>query len=73
MKFKISRTSIDDDAALPCEEANHEVIEGRIAWFAEIESLAALLAFTRKHGRIVVKPAEKNKPSEIEIYDDWRE
>lgn len=46
----------------------------RPAWFVEIASLEALMAFHEKHGDLVVTSALGNPGTPLlEIYDDYRE
>lgn len=63
------------------EGRNHRVENGQIArdfddkaWFVEIDTLDALVAFAKEHGQLVL--AHEDWPTDgpsIEIYDGYRE
>lgn len=74
MKFIISRTSIWSSEK-PCRKAKKEIVEGRVMWSIEINTLEELIKFMEKNEQnLVIKYSfEKEIPYEIEIYDDYRE
>ncbi len=80
MRFRVTRTSgyaIQTRQERPCREAEDEPgidTQGYAVtkWYVEIGSLEELIAFIRRHGRIVLTPVEQG-PDHIEIYDDYRE
>ena len=45
----------------------------KTAWFVELDSLDALLAFGDKHGGQLVVSREYDVTPTLEIYDTWRE
>jgi hypothetical protein len=43
-----------------------------VGWFVDIDTLDDLLAFHGRHGRVILQQDGAN-PTELEIYDDYRE
>lgn len=83
---KVEEWSVDDPQKLYLGETwyrhgvNHRVENGKIKrdfhvkrWFVEINTLEELLAFMRRHGRIILHPELVSHDIEIEIYDVWRD
>lgn len=86
MKFRISRTILDDDSneymqefEKPCQEAEFQKMnnEDLLLFTIEISTLEELIDFIGKYGKIVI---ERNlcddimkEKYHIEIQDEWRE
>jgi hypothetical protein len=72
MQFRVWRTYPDSSGNPPCEGAKK--VDDSMLWAIEINTLEDLLAFSRKHGEIIVgsNPKVHENPT-IEIYDYYRE
>lgn len=69
MKYRIYRTSDNEEENKPCNHTQIRIEEIDNKWYIYIDNIEDLYILMREVGRLIIQ----HNPNIIEIYDDYRE